>query len=444
MPLLEAFLALALTMLSLAMIATLGVEFLNRVAGTRAKGLKNLLEEFYDSELGPRIKSELNKSEEQVQAAKTALVKRLLTNPLVKDKDTAKFLEKNLADLESLSTENLLKRLANTDLGQKIKTKSEQEIDEFVDSIARSYEAFGVASSEMFRRKARIISSLAGIVVAIGLNVNAIMVFQMYLDDPNVRTQAVAQADAIVKRYEKSLDEAAGGDAAAGDTTNLPPGFESLDDVRQQIAAMKNDIKELDNLGIKVGWTAGKAPVTVWNDSKPEDASTASGGRTFGRMLASWRFWEWFLGIIGTGFLIGLGGPFWFDVVRKLSDLLQVVKGGKPSAPPETAESVPTQPADPMQPLKETFKRTGELPVCVKAREQFTMLSKITEATDQRVNSAAEALKRTMEAAGDQPDETLQNTINAAKDSLEAAVGVQKANYQAKHEAAMRFLKPDV
>jgi hypothetical protein len=451
MPLLEAFLALALTMLSLAMIASLGVEFVHRAVGTRAKGLKTMLEEFYDSELKPLIKLKAGETEAQV---KTAFINQMTTNPLVKDKAAAPFLKRNLADLQSLSTEDLLKRLANTNLGKDIKSKTEQEIDEFVDSISRTYEAFGVAATELFKRNARIISYIAGIVVAIGLNVNAILLFQMYLDDPQVRTQAVAQAETVVKRYEQRLDELESAEAAtngedaedaAESEKAQPSGFEHINEAQEQIDAMKDDIKELQNLGVKIGWTASKAPRTIWNDSKQNVSQNSSHGNnagTFGRMLSTWKFWEWFFGLIGTGLLIGLGGPFWFDVVRKVSQVLQVVRGGTPP-PPAAGEAVPTAEADPVKPLKETFKRTGELPDNVKAKARLAEATRAATEADQRVIATAEALKRTREAAGDQPDEKMEKAIDTAKASLEVAVLSQKANHEAKQRTEEALLNPN-
>ncbi len=73
MPLLEAFLALALTMLSLAMVATLVVEFFHRLARTRAKDLKGMLEELYDSELKERVQEELHETGAELEKHKQKL-----------------------------------------------------------------------------------------------------------------------------------------------------------------------------------------------------------------------------------------------------------------------------------------------------------------------------------------------------------------------------------
>ena len=38
---------------------------------------------------------------------------------------------------------------------------------------------------------------------------------------------------------------------------------------------------------------------------------------------------RWLFGVFITGTLIGLGGPFWFDVATKLSSFRQRIRGGK-------------------------------------------------------------------------------------------------------------------
>jgi hypothetical protein len=130
---------------------------------------------------------------------------------------------------------------------------------------------------------------------------------------------------------------------------------------------MKDEIKELNSLGVKIGWHPEKPPLSTWKSSTADDPSGGSRWQTLGRMLSTWTFWEWLLGIIGTGLLIGLGGPFWYDVVYKLSDLLQVAKGGgTPATAPQPGGAAPIPPADPMNHFKETFKKTGNMPAVFK------------------------------------------------------------------------------
>ena len=69
----------------------------------------------------------------------------------------------------------------------------------------------------------------------------------------------------------------------------------------------------------------------------------------------------WFLTTIFTGFLIGLGGPFWFDMVKRLSVVSQVTGGlirqppakdgsGDGAKPPKSVTAV--LPEDPVTAFK--------------------------------------------------------------------------------------------
>ncbi len=212
MPLLEAFLALALTLLSLAMIATLIVELIHRLAGTRVENLKMMLEEYYDLELKPIVETEQKDISETLED-KTEFIHKMLTNPLINKGGKAGPIKSRLKELSGLSTEDLFKKLAYTNIGKRIKARASAEIDESVDSLSISYDVFGLAATDLFKRKAQLTSLLVGVVVAFALNANALVIFKSYLDDPQARAKAVAQADAALENFARRTD--------------IPEGFEN-------------------------------------------------------------------------------------------------------------------------------------------------------------------------------------------------------------------------
>jgi hypothetical protein len=81
-------------------------------------------------------------------------------------------------------------------------------------------------------------------------------------------------------------------------------------------------------------------------------------------------FLYWFVAVIVAGALVGLGGPFWYDAVRSLSFVLQLMKpltqGPKAAAGTGTGEEVKTAAtapgAEPKQPTTPVaaFKAAGE------------------------------------------------------------------------------------
>ncbi len=336
MPLIEAFLALALTLLSLAMIATLIVELFHRIARTRAKNLRTMLEEFYDNAVEPRVKAELQKTAKKLEEHKTEFIDKLMSNPLIKGEKQAGLFESRLKDVVSLSTGDLFKKLANSDIGKKIKKKTEAEIDEAVDSLSRSYDEFGVAATDLFKRKAQIISLLVGILVAFFLNVNALSIFKSYLDDPQARAKAVAQADAALETFTKRTDNISG--------------FTDKKEIVDHVNTIKKEIEGLGDTGIPIGYSKDKAPVS-WFVKDPD-----SDWKKKAQLCVGIVFWA--VGVFITGLLIGLGGPFWFNVVRKLTDVLQVVRGGAPTAAKPGGSA--TVPADPIKFNRDTFKMASK------------------------------------------------------------------------------------
>ncbi|MHC4244878.1 MAG: hypothetical protein ACYSU4_20910, partial [Planctomycetota bacterium] len=392
MPLIEAFLALALTLLSLAMIATLIVELIHRFARTRSKNLKKMLEKFYETELKKMIENKLQKSGEKLEDKKK-FIEKLVTNPLREEGKLSVFVKSHLKDpetykkLTSLSTGDLFKGLAYTEIGKRIKTKTEAEIDEAVDSLSQSYEALGVAATDLFKQRAQIISLAVGILVAFVFNVNALLIFKSYLDDPQARAMAIAQADVALETYTKRTDNITG--------------FQDKKELVNHVNSIRDEIKGLGNMGITIGYASDKVPI-----SRPENP-------TFPRWL---EIVFWTVCVLGTGFLIGLGGPFWFNVVNKLTDVLQVARGGAPTAakPGDSAKAPP----DPIKSNRDTFKMACEPPPLVKAQANLT-------AANKAVKTATDVLMGIKEAAGSHPTDKMKSAIENAEEALKTATDAQ-------------------
>lgn len=428
MPLLEALLALALTLLSLAMIATLIVEMIHRIAETRARNLKTMLEKFYDTKLKEIFKIELQISAEELDKYKTELINELIENPLVKEGKQAGAIKSyfkeraSFKNLTSLSTEDLFKRLASTNFGKKIKKKTEAKIDEIVDSLSHSYDEIGAATSDLFKRKAQITSLLVGIVVAFVFNANAIQIYKSYLFNPQARAATVVRVDAALENFTKMTENMKESDTttSTGNTTSTDnqKGYETQNELVEDVNIIREEIKNLKDMSFPIGYTSDKAPLK-W----PKDS-----------LFKSWfNFVIWVLEVFGTGLLIGLGGPFWFNVVRKLSNVLQVIRGVTPAAA-VTGDST-TVSADPKKSNRDAFKMTGELPEQIKAQAELTAVTKAATEADEAVKIAADALIKTREAAGNNPNKQMMTAITQAEKALKIATETQKKRYARKKEA---------
>jgi hypothetical protein len=420
MPLIEAFLALALTMLSLAMIATLAVEFFHRITGTRAKDLEGMLEKFYDSELKSVVEAELlpglKSSDEKLATHRRKFVKSMVDNPLLvkESPGLGERIRARLNRFDVISTEDFFKQLAYTDIGRRIKAKAEEEIDDFVDSLSRAYDRFGEAATDLFKRRARLISLVAGILVAFGMNVNGLSLFQSYMNDPHLRASVVSRADEIAAAFEDKQ-----GDREI-------EGFRNKEDFDEYLGSFKEEVGSLAGVGVDFGYSWDLAPGRLWRSDEGEEAES----------FPKWRgTLFWLLGVLGTGLLIGLGGPFWFDVVRKLTAVTQGIRGGVPTGSASAGETAGPA-ADPIGSFKETFKKIGGTPLLIRAQARLAAAARAAIDADNVVRSAAAALQGTQDVLERDPDKLEKvAAVVAAEEAFEAAVAMKKKGDEARAAA---------
>lgn len=324
MPLLDALLAFALTMLALASVATLLVEIVHRVAQLRAKGLRKMLERIFDQEIRPRLEAELEELSGAAEDAKRRFLEEMLKNPIA---DSAS-LQPALRSLERMSTEEFLRRLGETEAGGLLRRRlrdGAEEIGHTVDRLARKFDDYGAAASDFFARRAKILSVAAGIAMAFICNVDAVRILNGYLQDSVAAQAVIAQSDVFLRQWQEATE----GLAAVTPPSGGSDTSEGLATIAARVAEVQTSLKSLQGSGLPVGYDGPPAGVDVTN----------------GKVLFTWKFWSWFLVVLLTGFLLGLGGPFWFDVVVRLSSVRQALSGGAGAAaaagPPPQAPATP-------------------------------------------------------------------------------------------------------
>jgi hypothetical protein len=136
---------------------------------------------------------------------------------------------------------------------------------------------------------------------------------------------------------------------------------ENINDIKAALNQYHELMGNFVSLGLPIGWAfypncpLDQVPenlqfvdpqcMSVMNRStqKPvEDKSYSTLTKIFKTGFRDpWGFLKWLLVAAITGTLIGLGGPFWFDVARKLSDVRRKLSsgGGTPEpVKPDTSE----------------------------------------------------------------------------------------------------------
>jgi len=369
MQLLDAGIAFALTIAGLATVVSIIVEIIHRVLSLRAKGLRAMLEQHFDDVIVPVIKTQVEQAiqdqgkniADELKRLRENLIDKITGNPLVKLQKLSWLPKRAVSALSrynEVTAMDFLKRLPDTDVFEYIKLRGNMAVDARLKKFDQKYEEYEKAISNYFKRRAQLLSFVVGIALAITVNIHGIRLFERYLNDPELTATVIAQTDKI----EAAMESMQNRQAAAPETDE-----ENMNEIRTAIDQYNELMGNFVGLGLPIGWAYyPNCPL----DQNPKNLSyvdpqckTAIGGKT--RSAAEnknystltkiiitgfrdpWGFLKWLLVVAITGTLIGLGGPFWFDVARKLSDVRRKFRDGggppessKPEAPVDDADKV--------------------------------------------------------------------------------------------------------
>jgi hypothetical protein len=410
MPLIEAALAFAITMLVLSLIVSSIVEVIHRTFKLREKGLEYMLGQLFDRVLSNYL------------AAGAAMTKRSFVTIMTENRAP---LHGNPAQagwaswiiglpwrifrwfwtdprVKELSPSDFMERLGSSDLATAIKVKATagaqgvgvqaaQAIDLALKDAAQKFDAFGKDAGLYFEARARIMSVAIAIGLAFVVHVDAVDLFTTYLRDPNARAKVIEQAQAVTSQYRAAKDAA---DALKQVATNMPSpaatdeqkpaaageqkpaaadpkaayeeAKKKVDELKQQwtvaIGNVDTTVKEYADLGVPLGWTADRIKAAkivplIWSCPDqwlPLEGSCATDARYVWFEVPTESRAVFYL-LLG-GLLIGLGSPFWYDVVTKLTSLRNATQA-------KTAPPAPQAPAAPAPPPADADKAQPVTPV---------------------------------------------------------------------------------
>lgn len=290
----EAALAFAITMMILSTIVSVIIETGHRLFRIREKCLQRLIRRLYDDVIVP-----LQQSEHPGQG--NAFTERMTRSSFATNEDVADRII-NSAQLTSLSTSEFITRLAYTEEGrhlyQQNTTSDQHRLQTVVAYITERFDAIGHGASDYFKRRASLYSLLVGLLMAFSLNINAPQLFKVYLVEKDTRQQLVAQM--------AELDELLLSQSTSPELTYI----------REQIS-------DLSSQQLPLGWQSAPWNQYQWQQSSWQEPY---------RLLA---LISWGLSIALSGLLIGLGGPFWFDMYRKLGLIAGLHKQDTPTVKEE-------------------------------------------------------------------------------------------------------------
>jgi hypothetical protein len=336
MPLLDAALAYALTMLLFATVVSAIVGSIYHLLGLREKGLKQFLQHFFVKELSPSLHSELNyitsKTEKDVSSKLQTSVNEMVKTASEKVPDTNPQLLTHLLNkadthqLVSYSTDEFISELKTSDFGKQAVKDLKEHSDELFERIAKRYETFGEHFRGVFKKKLHIVSTIIGVFLAYAINVDAIHLIATYMSNNQVSAQIVntSQQSKINSLYQ-----------AQNNTSNSTEPQQAMTDMDNAFSA----VDELQADSFPIGWSLFphcpphsadyRCEIQVDKSTDQAQASNTLKAEIKADVNAEEQrvrsnvtlYITWFLGCLITGLLSGLGAPFWYDAVRRIGNV---------------------------------------------------------------------------------------------------------------------------
>ncbi len=277
---------------------------------------------------------------------------------------------------EKVSLEYMIRCLADVEsIKQASATKADRLKVEF-NRIARRYEEIGSSVSTSFKYHAQAWSIAAGVGLALVANIDGVRIFEAYWQNPELTAAVIVQNEELLKRHQKvqeSYDQMIAADEAVREAENElqkareedPQNIKEMEQnlesakaafdeytpseiLKETVEVSQDQINNLISLGIPLGWKMyPNCPFggeeKEWANSGPKckaiqpDKEKGEGEQTKGGLLATAMndpagFFLWFLIVVMTGTLMGLGAPFWFDVAKRLAQIRKGLQNENASA----------------------------------------------------------------------------------------------------------------
>ena len=338
MPLLDATIAFALCLAGLAAVITMLVEMVHRILRLRTNGQLQILQHVYSTVVEPRLREQLNAGEKSRMTAMEQWGKHLMQSPLV-DSGLPRKYANALTERHDLTLGEFLGRFMATGEFERIVSNDRARAEAVLREAAQRYVEFSAALSDYFKRRAQVISIVAGIILAGAVNIDGLRIFERFMKDPS----AVARMENRFNEIEKAV--------TALSANNVPPPAQPADvnALLQPVADARAAVADYrDSIGIPIGWNlfpycgardAAAIDIRCAGRSAPDGFVSAMDGLAKSAVNDKWTFARWLFIVAITGFLIGLGAPFWFDLAKKLSSLRDAVT--LPSQPRSQADAPP-------------------------------------------------------------------------------------------------------
>ena len=333
MNLLEGSIAFALALAGLATLCTVLVEIFHRALGLRAQGLRVLLGACFERHLQEAAGA-------KAAEAKAAFIAQMTDSALLAHLETGRlrlpaFVRRRLLTKDTMSRAEFVGRLEDSEQFQALLAKLGKAKEDVLRELGEDFDRFSNSASDYFKARAHFLSLLVGIFFALFGNIHAGRMFDNFIRNPEMAQQMEAQAGNI-----RSALQAA--NAAADKPLDAAQIHSAMENVQTTLA-------DYQKLGLAVGWDYyPNCPAQKPGDARCRPLAGQDAGAPADLRHNLWRtlshdplgFITWLVVVLLSGCLIGLGGPFWYDLAMRLSQVRQAFTG-KAALPPADGGNPP-------------------------------------------------------------------------------------------------------
>ncbi|MFH1313815.1 MAG: hypothetical protein ABIJ00_11400 [Candidatus Eisenbacteria bacterium] len=318
MPILDAAVAFALTMLVVATLVTAIIRILQMALKSRAKGLQDMLDRYFTMEVVPVVRRETQRLHKKLRPG---VAENLVKTASEFGKDDL-VSEGDLDTLAEYLTEDLTESLKRSNFGATLLSELGNDAQTVFDELATRYDVVGEKWTKSFRESSRKWAVVVAVILAAAVNIDSIHIASTYIRNEGMREGVVAKLDGIVKEYEDAVESAA-----------ETQGEMSKQALIQAVSTTRAQVDLLASTGFPIGWSY--FPYADLMGKPPKEFKTRNSG-------VSWGLWG--LGIVVTAILAGLGAPFWYDTLTGISHAAQRASAARK---PDSCKVVAQEPDGP-------------------------------------------------------------------------------------------------
>ncbi len=261
---------------------------------------------------------------------------------------------------DKVSLEHVIRKLTNAKSVKEASLKAGEKTKTELERLARKYEEFGSAVSAQFKRRSQAYSIVVGILLALLANLDGLRILEAYRSDAELAAAVIAQQERFVADHAEAMKRQTDYEKARDNykklknDSNAKPAeieaaskkldkYHSLEEIKEITEQARQQIANLTEMGVPIGWQYYPACPFGSDDDKWltsdrycqaiklnvrkqcvfESCEGPINRALTGLVYDTGGFFRWLMTAVFTGLLIGLGAPFWFDVVKRLTQFRQ-------------------------------------------------------------------------------------------------------------------------